>query len=87
MSRSSASHFGYRHLLQFIDSQTERLSTSAMNRVFDTTTATWEECENHTRISIYNLSNRAITSSSYACFWSSLRKESFMSCCHFGSAL
>ena len=42
MSRSSASHFGYRHLLQFIDSQTERLSTSAMNRVFDTTTATYK---------------------------------------------
>jgi len=38
-------------------------------------------------ICTYNLSNRAITSSSYACFWSSLRKESFMSCCHLGNTL
>ena len=45
------------------------------------------EYENHTRVCIYNLSNLETISSSYACFWSSLRKESFISCCHLGNTL
>ena len=37
--------------------------------------------------SVFNLSNLETISSSYACFCSSLRKDSCMSCCHLGSAL